>query len=956
MQYMVLCTRKYKSIKGHKVKISVIMAAYNAALYLEETLESVLNQTIDGYEVIVVNDGSKDNTLEILQEYEKKYAILNVIDKENGGPSSARNAGLDVAKGEYIFFFDSDDILELTALEGMYNTAVSKRAELVIAGYDIFDNYTTTRVRDIEELIEEDIIDKYDARILWTFSLSNKLFKKDIIDQYHFRLPPISYSEDGAFLMNYVYHIHRVAGYNEIIFHYRRLNGEGNAITETISDSKVKDYIEAHRIILECATESILRDHTEYQTIKEARKNSEIADYLNKIIFKELNILIRQFYSKIWSLEEETVRLIVSEIQEKIQILDVKNISLIADENPDIQLFDLCGSKEEVLKRADFTAVLYGEKERKKEFVECLRSLTKQNLVGIRIVVPEAMRTEVEENSLVYGNIFYVQADSEKELQNKAVKQADTQYIVFCNDKVVYANNAFKYVFKRFIKGNRDFISEVIYHNTFGEAQPVYVNKIAQDSLSTRMEYNQALCFDKTLANKFFKTDFIKQLNLGDEETLLSRFEEMYQKGSYLFFNDGIVIYNDAEDTFLDYIGTDEASDWSEQYFQDNPEDLNHENILINPVESFVKLIDNEPNTFNERIMKKAIEYYSQKKVVHRVLFVTIRKDGELEGNMKALYPYVKGNKVICAAMLPHSIPAMLKMIKLIATSKVIVTDDYVKYLRYFDLKPEQRVIQLWHACGAFKKFGQRGTNMAISTDKATHAQYNMMIVSGERIRPIYADAFDINLKKVKAMGAPRTDDFFNQEYIETKKKAIYEKHPEMKDKFVIIYAPTFRDAGKGRQVFEPEIDFDRLSEKLLPNQQFLICPHPVMKNDIIPHKYDNIKVMRDFSTNDLMFISDMLITDYSSVIFEYALLNKPIAFFCYDLAIYNRGFYLNYPDDLPGDVYQNQEELENYLADCSKQTVSEKHESFIRKYMTGCDGHSCERISKVINDYMNND
>ena len=194
--------------------------------------------------------------------------------------------------------------------------------------------------------------------------------------------------------------------------------------------------------------------------------------------------------------------------------------------------------------------------------------------------------------------------------------------------------------------------------------------------------------------------------------------------------------------------------------------DLNHENIIINQVESFVKLIDHEPKTFNEKIMKKAIEYYSQKKVVHRVLFVTIRKDGELEGNMKALYPYVKGNKVVCAAMLPHGIPAMLKMIKLIATSKVIVTDDYVKYLRYFDLKPEQRVIQLWHACGAFKKFGQRGTNMSINTDRATHAQYNMMIVSGERIRPIYADAFDINLRKVKAMGAPRTDDFFNQEYI----------------------------------------------------------------------------------------------------------------------------------------------------------------------------------------------
>lgn len=950
---MVLCIRKNKSKKGNNVKISVIVAAYNAALYLEETLESILNQTIDDYEVIVVNDGSKDDTLDILREYEKRYAKLKVIDKENGGPSSARNTGLDVAQGDYVFFFDADDILELTALEGMYNTAVNKKAQLVIAGYDIFDNYTTTRVRDIEVLMAEEIIEKYDPRILWTFSLSNKLFKKDIIDEYHFRLPPISYSEDGAFLMNYVYHIQKIAGYNEIIFHYRRLNGEGNAITETISDSKVKDYIEAHRIILECARESVLRDYTQYQTIKEARTNPEIADYLNKIIFKELNILIRQFYSKMWSLEEDTVRLIVSEIQEKIEILDVKNISLMADENPDIQLFDLCASKEEVLKRAAFTAVLYAEREQEKDFVECLRSLTKQNFVGIRIVVPESMRVVVEENSLVYGNIFYMEADSETELQNKAIKEADTQFIVFCDVKVVYANNAFKYVFKRFIKGNRDFMVEVIQHNTYGEAQPVYVNKLAQDTLRTTMEYNPAMCFDRTLSNKFFKTDYIKRLNLQENEPVLSRFEEMYRKGSYLFFNDGIVIYNDTEDTFLDFIGTEEAKNLAREYYTDKKIDLKHEDVIIDPVESFVKLIDNEPKTFNEKVMRKAIEYYRQKKIVNRVLFVTIRKDGELEGNMKALYPYVKGEKVICAAMLPHSVPSMLKMIKLIATSKVIVTDDYVKYLRYFDLKPEQRVVQLWHACGAFKKFGQRGTNMALSTDRATHAQYNMMIVSGEHIRPIYADAFDINLKKVKAMGAPRTDDFFNQQYIEAKKKAIYEKHPEFKDKFVIIYAPTFRDVGEGRQVFEPEIDFDRLSEKLLPDQQFLICPHPVMKNNIIPHKYDNIKVMRDFSTNDLMFISDMLITDYSSVIFEYALLNKPIAFFCYDLAIYNRGFYLNYPDDLPGDVYQNQEELENYLTDSSKQTVSEKHEAFIKKYMTGCDGHSCERISKVINDYM---
>ena len=334
-------------------------------------------------------------------------------------------------------------------------------------------------------------------------------------------------------------------------------------------------------------------------------------------------------------------------------------------------------------------------------------------------------------------------------------------------------------------------------------------------------------------------------------------------------------------------------------------------------------------------------------------MFISVRKNGELEGNAKALYPYVKGDEVIFAKQLPHNPLQILKAVKLICTSKVIVTDDYVKYLRYFDLKPEQRVIQLWHACGAFKKFGQRGTNLGIKTDLATHAQYNLVSVSGAEVRPIYADAFDVDLKKVKALGVPRTDEFFDKELIEHKREAIYKAYPELKGKFVIIYAPTFRDEGEGRSQFNPKIDFDRLSEKLLPNQQFIICPHPVMKNDIVPKKYDNIKVVRDFSTNDFMFVSDMLITDYSSVIFEYALLKKPIGFFCYDLAIYDRGFYLNYPDDLPGEVYENQEQLEEFLQDSENTKLTEKYDTFIKKYMSGCDGHSCERLAGLINSYV---
>ena len=285
--------------------------------------------------------------------------------------------------------------------------------------------------------------------------------------------------------------------------------------------------------------------------------------------------------------------------------------------------------------------------------------------------------------------------------------------------------------------------------------------------------------------------------------------------------------------------------------------------------------------------------------------------------------------------------------------SRVIVTDDYNRYLRHFQLRRSQRVVQLWHACGAFKKFGQRGTNLSVFTDNATHAQYNLVSVSSDWIRPIYADAFDIDVHKVRALGCPRTDAFFDKEYIESTRQKVYAGHPELKGKQVIVYAPTFRDLRGDRSFFEPELDFARLSGQLKKDQMFVICPHPVMKNDIVDQAYDNIQVIRDFSTNDLMLVSDMLITDYSSVIFEYALLRRPIGFFCYDLTNYNRGFYLQYPDDLPGEVYYNQDELVSFIENPNQHFDQEKYEKFLNKYMSACDGNSSKRIAEVINKFM---
>ncbi len=118
--------------------------------------------------------------------------------------------------------------------------------------------------------------------------------------------------------------------------------GDTNAATQNISDSKVEDYIEAHRLILQAARDSILRDFPKYKSINQVRaEDKELTEYLNRIIYKELNILIKQFYSKFWSLKKSTIEKIKDEILEKIEILDLQNASLVADENPDISLYNI---------------------------------------------------------------------------------------------------------------------------------------------------------------------------------------------------------------------------------------------------------------------------------------------------------------------------------------------------------------------------------------------------------------------------------------------------------------------------------------------------------------------------------------------------------------------------------------------------------------------------------------
>ena len=171
-------------------KISVIVPVYNTEKYLSKCLNSILNQTLKEIEVIVVNDGSKDDSQEIIDEFVSKDSRLVSIQKENGGLSDARNAGIDKAKGEFIAFVDSDDYIDSSMFEKMFDLAKKHESEIVLCDL-VKVNENGKEFRDLPQSpqLPEKIILSDDFTIFGEMSCfaCNKIFKKALFENHRFR-------------------------------------------------------------------------------------------------------------------------------------------------------------------------------------------------------------------------------------------------------------------------------------------------------------------------------------------------------------------------------------------------------------------------------------------------------------------------------------------------------------------------------------------------------------------------------------------------------------------------------------------------------------------------------------------------------------------------------------------------------------------------------------------------
>ncbi len=294
-----------------------------------------------------------------------------------------------------------------------------------------------------------------------------------------------------------------------------------------------------------------------------------------------------------------------------------------------------------------------------------------------------------------------------------------------------------------------------------------------------------------------------------------------------------------------------------------------------------------------------------------------------------------------------------------LATAECVILDEASIILSCLSLRKETKAINLWHGCGAFKKFGRSTADLRFGASASTLDKYpnyrnlSLVTVSSPEVIWAYEEAMNLPKGIVQATGISRTDLFYDEDFVNSRKEKLFAAMPEARGKKVILYAPTFR--GHVASASAPdEIDF-AMFEQALGSEYVLVCKHhPFVKNlPEIPEEQSHFaRDLTDALTiEDLICTADICISDYSSLIFEYSLFEKPMIFFAYDYEDYCdwRGFYYDYYDLTPGPVVSTQEELLDTLLHIEERFDKKKVEDFREKFMGSCDGHATERIISMI-------
>jgi CDP-glycerol glycerophosphotransferase (TagB/SpsB family) len=332
-------------------------------------------------------------------------------------------------------------------------------------------------------------------------------------------------------------------------------------------------------------------------------------------------------------------------------------------------------------------------------------------------------------------------------------------------------------------------------------------------------------------------------------------------------------------------------------------------------------------------------------------------RTGTLEGNLLHLHREIRARRPDVPVVLllePYSYRfvgkltyalRLLRGMYLLRTSRTFVIDNAYLPVHVAPHPPRTTVIQVWHAAGALKRFGLDTLRPPAEPERTfLHRHYDWVVTTGEASRSPWSRALRTPVERVLPLGTPRTDFFFDDEALAAARDGLVRRYPVLAGRRVITYAPTFRGRGGGKRS-APGLDARSLRRALAESDVLVLKSHPNLdRRWVDPAGFDLVVDPLD-DMNELLAATEILVTDYSSSIFEYALLRRPLILLVSDLADYERdpGLYLDYRTEMIGRQVVDTTGVIEAIHD--GRFDLDAYEPFIGRHLEAADGHASSRF-----------
>lgn len=328
-----------------------------------------------------------------------------------------------------------------------------------------------------------------------------------------------------------------------------------------------------------------------------------------------------------------------------------------------------------------------------------------------------------------------------------------------------------------------------------------------------------------------------------------------------------------------------------------------------------------------------------------------------LEGNLAFLHDEIRRTRPgvrLVTLLEPYSygllgklayLARLVRGMYLLRTSSLFVVDNAYLPVHVARHRRGTTVVQVWHAVGALKRFGaDTATGLAEPERSFLHRHYDYVVCAGEESRRPYAAALRTPLERVLPLGVARTDFFFDAAAIAAARERVLAAYPALREGRVVLYAPTFRGRGRAKRAAQG-FDPNAVRASLPPGHVLALKSHPNLDPSLVSRAGFDVVIDPSLEINEVLAATDILVTDYSSSIYEWALLRRPLVLLTQDLAEYERdpGLYLDARTDLIGEHVDRPDDLPRAITAAKVDDTA--WQAFVERRIGACDGHASARF-----------